>query len=45
MQRKYFNPILFSSVLIVVVSMFYGCVKHPLDQNPTGQYTTSKFLA
>ncbi|HVM89356.1 MAG TPA: RagB/SusD family nutrient uptake outer membrane protein [Puia sp.] len=43
MQRKYFSYIIFSSLLISSACVFYSCVKKPLDQNPSGQYTTSNY--
>ncbi|MDR0793168.1 MAG: RagB/SusD family nutrient uptake outer membrane protein [Chitinophagaceae bacterium] len=43
MQKRYFSYIIFSSVALLLVGVFYGCVKNPLNQNPTGQYTTSNY--
>jgi hypothetical protein len=38
--RKY---ILLSFLPILVVALFTGCIKSPLDQTPSGQYTTGNY--
>ena len=38
--RKY---ILFSFLPILVVALLTGCIKSPLDQTPSGQYTTGNY--
>src|SRR5882762_3586084 len=39
-SKKY---LIFSLLIISTVCVIYGCVKKPLDQSPTGQYTTGNY--
>jgi len=39
-RKKYF---LFSLLIVFTICMIYGCVKKPLDQSPTGEYTTGNY--
>lgn len=43
MQKKTITYSILFSVAISAICILYGCVKKPLDQNPTGQYTTSNY--
>jgi hypothetical protein len=45
MKRAFNNKTWLVNCLAVVLSLalFAGCIKHPLDQNPTGVYTTDNF--
>ena len=43
MKKKAFKYISFFSLPLVAISILYGCIKQPLNQNPTGQYTSSNY--
>jgi hypothetical protein len=45
MKRVFNNKTCLVNCLSVVLSLvlFGGCIKHPLDQNPVGEYTTGNF--
>lgn len=40
---KYKNIFLFFVLPVISICLIYGCIKKPLDQNPTGEYTTSNY--
>ena len=40
---NYKNCLLFIILPLVSISLIYGCIKKPLDQSPTGEYTTSNY--
>lgn len=37
------NYILFSLLAVLSICLLYGCIKKPLEQTPTGEYTTSNY--
>jgi hypothetical protein len=41
MKKK--NFYIFFSVSVAIIVTILGCIKKPLDQNPTGQYTTANY--
>ncbi|HLK29235.1 MAG TPA: RagB/SusD family nutrient uptake outer membrane protein [Puia sp.] len=43
MQKKKIKFIIFLTLPIVAACVLFGCVKHPLEQSPTGQYTTANY--
>jgi hypothetical protein len=40
---KYKIALGISIPVLLSASLFYGCIKHPLEQTPTGEYTTANF--
>ncbi len=43
MKKKPIKYIIISSLALMAIVIFYGCVKNPLVKNPTGSYTTANY--
>ena len=43
MQQKTIKYFIISSLSVLAISILYGCIKKPLNQNPTGEYTTANY--
>src|ERR1700744_3869770 len=38
------NYIIFFSIMSLTAAVIAGCIKHPLDQQQTGQYSTANYF-
>ncbi|MDR3713224.1 MAG: RagB/SusD family nutrient uptake outer membrane protein [Puia sp.] len=43
MQTKTIKYLIYSSLSILSICVLYGCIKKPLNQSPTGEYTTANY--